>query len=317
MTMMTSIPYSSAPAPGHCAPANESLYRQTGSCLSADYLRLIARLYNSTYPNAKPIPLSSSKAVLLESLRTRFGNLEREWRNLQFLSEKAKNQVSSAFRPEKPRSWNTNEYEWLDCGNIRQVMSQYEKKYPSFKFLGVFPIDFDSIENGRCVVQAMCTFSVRQLKRQGYTRCAAVFNLDKHNESGSHWVAFYCGFSPTLKNNFGVYYYDSVAVKPPKEIVSLMERIRTQMSGIYGKKTMDKFESAHNTVRKQYKNTECGIFSMFFVTMCLDTKKSFAQICKSIGKDDEVHAYRNFFFCPSSSELARSKAAPPSSSLQV
>jgi hypothetical protein len=217
---------------------------------------------------------------------------------LDFVGERNAERLESAFRPPKPVSWNNNEYEWLDTRNIRQVMNQYDAKYPSFKFLGVFPMDFDTMTKyGKCVEETMCRLDVGKFIRNKVKKVAAVFNLDNHDESGSHWVALYCGLDPKNKL-FGTFYYDSVANHPTKEIKRLIARINEQVRKVYSKKVYSRFENRQNTIRKQFKNTECGIFAMNFIIECIKGKLTYDNICKTMGTDEEVHLYRNMFYRP-------------------
>ena len=42
-----------------------------------------------------------------------------------------------------------------------QIMKQYEKEYPSFRFIGPSPIDYDAHEyNGECVWEELCKFNL-------------------------------------------------------------------------------------------------------------------------------------------------------------
>ena len=47
-----------------------------------------------------------------------------------------------------------------------------------------------------------------------------VFNLDDHDEPGSHWTAMYVELLPRCREKPSAYYFDSVGSKPPKEINS-------------------------------------------------------------------------------------------------
>ena len=54
------------------------------------------------------------------------------------------------------------------------------------------PIDFDEkYSMGSCIVDELCTLNLNSVKKRNKKRIGIVFNLDKHNESGSHWVAMF------------------------------------------------------------------------------------------------------------------------------
>ena len=107
-------------------------------------------------------------------------------------------------------------------------MRLYSIAYPEFQFLSVTPIDFDlrirrGINSEECVDESLCKLNIRDQFSSGKKYIAAVFNLDKHNQSGSHWTAFFV----SLKLGES-YYYDSVANFMPKEVVELINRITNQ-----------------------------------------------------------------------------------------
>ncbi len=282
-----------------CAPVHRTTYEKSGTCLTHDYLKLVASLYNRAHPDLPPIRVSSTKDVLLQQLRKRLGHeMHRPWSELDFMTSDAKRGIDASFRPAKPSSWSTNAHEWLNTDDIASVMSQYERRYRSFKFVGVFPIDFDSKRrDGRCIEDRMCRLDLAELRQRGYSRFGAVFNLDRHDQRGSHWVAMYCGFGASLRRNFGCFYYDSVGRAPPAEVRRLMERMRAQVRAMNGDGAAARFELDYNRTRRQYKNTECGIFAMYFLSMCLPSRAPvFQELCASVGDDEQLHAYRDVFY---------------------
>jgi hypothetical protein len=268
----------------------------TGSCLTLSYVALIARMWNMSHPEDQ-VRVDASKRDMLRSLKAKTGLEEYMFDRLDFLPGGLASEVSAAFRPRQPASWVRNEYEWLNTGNIENVMRQYEAKYRSFKFMGVHPIDYDTIRNGKCIVSDICQLNVAELLAAGKTRVGFVFNLDRHDQPGSHWVALHCGLDPKRKM-FGVYYYDSVAKPPPKQVKDLMRRVSSQVAGVWNKQAANKFQADHNRVRRQFKNTECGLFSMHFLISCLSSNRDFSQVCESMGSDEEVHMLRNMLYRP-------------------
>jgi hypothetical protein len=206
------------------------------------------------------------------------------------------NVVEKELRPKKPSEWYSNQYTWLSNFDIEKVMFQYEDKYKDFKFIGVFPIDFAAkpkLYFGSCVAQEMCNIKVDDLVKSGITQIAAVFNLDKHDQPGSHWVAVYSNLDPK-KKNYGIYYYDSNGMEPPSEIVKFQESIAANMRQLH----KGEFVIDHNRRRHQFGNSECGMFSMYFIERCLKGR-SFASIVNSKDYDKKVHKYRDVYYRPS------------------
>ena len=112
-----------------------------------------------------------------------------------------------------------------------------------------------------------------------------MFNLDPHDKPGSHWVSFYGNFK-TGK----LYYFDSYGFKPPKEVKQLVERLIEQ-----GKKNNIKIDYKQNKVRHQFKESECGVYSMHFIENMLEGK-SFDSYCNSDINDDKMNRLRNKYY---------------------
>lgn len=91
---------------------------------------------------------------------------------------------------------------------------------------------------------------------------------------------------------YGAYYYDSVARPPPPEIATWILRLRDTAPS-----STRHFELAYNQDRRQFQNTECGIFAMhFLVTAVENTSASFVDICKSMGYDRDMSVLRHAMF---------------------
>lgn len=189
--------------------------------------------------------------------------------------------------PQHPLSWFDDPDAWLSNLDILNVMVQFEQKYTTFKFIGVFPIDFASVYGfGKCVSEEICDLNISSLKKK-YNSFGAVFNLDKHYEPGSHWVAIYFNVDKTHKN-YGFYYFDSNATPPPYEIIKFYKSIKSKLKS-------NTFQIQHNTVQKQFENSECGMFCIYFLTLCLQNI-SFEKIMKTPFDDHKVFALRKKYF---------------------
>jgi hypothetical protein len=197
------------------------------------------------------------------------------------ITEKEKAPLLAYFRPEKPKEWDKKPRLWLDSFNIEDVMSQYEQAEPSFKFIGPVPIDFDAKQTfGSCIVNELCKLDINSLNTKGITKIGIIFNLDKHDEPGSHWV---CAFIDIEGKS--AYYYDSYGYEPEDEIVKLLQRCKTQgCTNIY-----------YNDIRHQRKTSECGMYCLY-VIICLLRGKSFLTICKNVVDDDTINAFRDILY---------------------
>lgn len=288
----------------YCAPSTEDVYHRTGSCLSLDTMKKVARKV-VTAPRARATIAGATKAQLGSMLKYLTGRPQHEWSKLEGLDAELRQRLEAGFRPQAPSTWIRNRREWLDSENIESVMRQYEKRYRSFKFMGVSARDYDAVVNsyGSCVSQPLCALDLAGLQRRGVSRFGVVFNLDRHDQSGSHWVALYCSFVPS-RRNFGVYFYDSLGRPPPREIKRLMDVVVTQVAAMHPRASA-RFQVGYNDFRRQYKNTECGVFSILLLVRLLANDKTFKEICQTTGRDDEIHAYRQIFYRPPTSNAAR------------
>lgn len=290
--------------PSQCSPSRykKPEHLRLNTCV---HRQLIRDIYSAMLPSSKQVKSVNLMLVALHRLYGTSRGNEYCW-----LSDPRTNWTAdtrrafeSCYRPAHPISWLQNPRQWLSSLDIMRVMEQYPIRYPRFGFLGVVPLDFDQRLGilRTCVAPELCNFTISELQREKKTCAGAVFNLDRHYQPGSHWVSMYLNIDPKRKN-YGVYYYDSTSNPCPKEISDFMTRISTEVND-------PKFEMKMNVVQRQFQNTECGVFSMYFLVCCLQGKKSFQEICNSMVRDDKIHTLRRVFFrspvCTSSS--ARTK----------
>ena len=273
-----------SPGPSYCSPARYGTYLSSGTCFTEAELRTLGR----GALGRAALRESADAAQLVARLSAELGQEAWSWPD----KVQAKDISLRALRPQSPCSWRRNDREWLYSTDIQKVMKQYEDKHADFRFLGVFASDeFErDARTGRCVAGGTsCEFDpVEDLLADGKKRFAAVFNLDEHDEDGSHWVALYGDVAPDAVNR-GIFYYDSVGRPPIPKIRAFMERLSDRLS----------LPSSHNSTKRQFQDTECGVFAMFFVICCLENKMSFREICGSMVRDDAVHALRGVLYRPS------------------
>lgn len=200
--------------------------------------------------------------------------------------------VKSAFRPPMPHSWKANPSEWLSTSDIQNVMKQYEQSHKGFYFVGAVPVDFagphDDGQMGKCVVQALCAVRVKQWWKRGIRQVGIVYNLDAHDEPGSHWVSSFIDLQDCI-----VCYYDSFGAEPPYEIHSFLNNVSTQLSDFHDGQRCD---VQTNHYRHQFKNTECGIYSMYFIATMLEGERTYDDFVQNGLNDTQMNAYRHTFY---------------------
>ena len=215
------------------------------------------------------------------------------------LSEEEKKRVASQYlRPAMPAAWKEDPDMWLDSNNIRDVMKQYEEARPDFKFLGPYPIDFASPDpyantpagsasigktsgKDKCLIGEMCTLDLKAEAAAGKKHIGIIYNLDPHYKNGSHWIESYINIPKKQ-----CYYFDSYGMKPPKQIYKFMQWLGIQEPGI---------QLGWNGRRFQFSNSECGMYSMYFVDRML-AGEPFLKFCRRAPPDRFMLDMRDWMF---------------------
>lgn len=275
----------------YCSPTHR---KNKHSCFTKPSLIKIAKSWNKKNTNNKIKYHKKSVRNIWEEINTRLKDKcygEWCWVQQDFVKSLSDEEINNTFRPNNPKQWCNNKNEWLSTLDIENVMQQYQDKYKHFNFIGPVPIDFDEEYGmGNCIVDELCKIDIKKLLRKKIFHVGIVFNLDKHNQSGSHWVAMFVD----LKKK-GIYYWDSYAESAPREVNILAERLQKQ-----GKKIKMNLHYKKNTVRHQYENSECGVYCMYFITKLLQGK-SFEEIIHDKVDDKTMMMKRGYFYSPNCS----------------
>ena len=178
---------------------------------------------------------------------------------------------------------------WLSSTEFNEIMGQYMEVYPEFLYLGPSPIDFDKIEDGKCIWPSLCNLDVIKEKQKGKTKFGIVLNLDTNDGDGSHWVAMFID----LNKRF-VFYFESTGSTMPKEVTTLMDRVVKQCkdAGIKLKK-LDNMK-----VRHQYGLSECGMYCLYFIITLLEETNTPERFLDKKNKipDSEMINLRDIYF---------------------
>jgi hypothetical protein len=179
-------------------------------------------------------------------------------------------------RPAAPRSWRKNRHEWLSNFDIERVMRVYERNIPDFVYIDTPPIDFDKTDKfGQCVVSELCNLCLATLISKGKYRIGLVINTAPSNEQGAHWVSVFADLRPGIER---VVYFDSYAYTPEIPIRTLMHRWSQQWHTITG----HQLTCAYNSKVHQKRDSECGMYCLYFLHCCL------FEIPMQARVDDEV-----------------------------
>jgi len=238
-------------------------------------------VYNAEHPREPPIPSGTTEQIW-KSLQERFHTKCTSGRSECIISHMMN-------RPKAPDAWMVNPTEWLSSLDIEKAEKEYQKLFKNYVFLGCIPIDFDlRSSTGKCLVDALCSVSIKNLYRKGKTQIGIVFNTDVHTGPGEHWIALFCDIRPELEQP-RITYFDSYAHRPEKEVQRLMKRWKDewQSTGVHDKPML----TTYNTIRHQFKDSECGIYVLYFHYCCLNNIPMDHKI-----PDDVVNVFRRLLF---------------------
>lgn len=202
------------------------------------------------------------------------------------LPKKELKKVLSHYAP--IANWDKDPQKWLNTTDIENVLKQYEEVFPSYVFLGVCPIDWETrIEDEYdCICKKVCELNLQDEQQKGYTKIASVFNLDEHDEPGSHWVATYIDI-PSKK----MYYFDSEGLRCPTRIKKIFHNLKRS------EENADlQFYSNYGVVH-QKSNHECGMYCIYFILYMIQYNDfgHFSDV-KALISDEEMGKLRQKYF---------------------
>jgi hypothetical protein len=251
------------------------------SWLDDDEVERLREVYNKEHPSESPIKRSTTEGAW-NQLQTRL--------RAKCKTGRAECIVAALLRrPKAPAEWAVNRWEWLSSDDIDAIEKNFMKVFSDYFYVGTVPIDFNlKSETKKCLVSALCKMKLPDLYAKGKHRIGIVINTDPHDGPGEHWVCVFCDIRPELEYP-RMTYFDSYAQKPESEVVELMQRWKEQWdaTGNHGKG----MELTYNDTRHQYKDSECGVYCIYFHYACLLEIPMGERI-----PDDVINAFRDLLF---------------------
>jgi len=271
-----------------CSPGS---HKKDYTCLSDNAMMRLKHLWNIRHPDRK-IVVDDNKEIwrtMKENMK-HVCNKESCWLKQQFVDGQLNDELENSYAPESPDEWKENPNEWLSSVDIMNVMKQYEKAYKCFNFIGPSPIDFDTYNMyGECVWEELCHFDLQNEVASGKNKIGVIFNLDPHTKGGSHWVSLFINCK-----NKRIFYFDSAGEKIPKQIMRFVDRVVEQGNKL---KTPISFSFDQNyPVEHQYGNTECGVYSLYFIVNMLEDKITNQYLKTHVLKDKYIEQFRKIYF---------------------
>ena len=274
----------------NCSPKSKDKINNF-SCYSNETFYKLMDLWNSSHPDVKII--SNSPKEIHRILTEKFSNIcnkESCWLKQKTELGAVSSDIADSFAPESPPEWKKNPNEWLSSEDIMKVMKQYEKAYKCFDFIGPSPIDFDTRKlYGECVWDELCNFNLKQQIKKGKTKIGIIFNTDPHNKPGQHWISLFINIKKK-----SIFFCDSTGDEPMPQIMVLVNRIKEQ--GLNLKHKIKFVFDSNEGVEHQYGNTECGIYSLYFIVHMLEDKTTEHYLKTHILKDEYMNKFRHIYF---------------------
>jgi hypothetical protein len=272
----------------NCSPLSPNKNTNTNTCYNEEMIDELVDNWNKKHTNNNKINKNSDMNTKYNQLSNKLSDKcvnERCW--AKTLIKKDVNKYLEVFAPYSPTSWLKNPTEWLSSIEIQKTLKQYEKCDKTFKFIGPTPIDFDTVIGNVCVTPLLCKFTLSTYIKNGIKKIAIIFNTDKHDESGSHWIALYINITNQI-----IFFFDSAGNPCPTPIEKLVKRIITQ-----GKQMniQLKFDQNYPMVH-QAGHTECGMYCLFFIINMVKDTLPIHYFKKKRIPDEYMIKYRSIIF---------------------
>jgi hypothetical protein len=278
-----------------CAPCQ--LNKKNGnnkkfkSCYSLESLLNIAKAWNNHIKSNKTksselININTKSRIQLwkdiqNRLKNTCNNNELCWKRQDFIKRLKDVEIELyTFKPSYPKEWIHNKYSWLSTYDIYYVMKQYDRLYDDFVFFGPIPAD--------CPVDIHCElskFDIEKMKKSGIHKIGIIYNLDKSNQGGSHWVAIYID----NKHN-EINYYDSYGSLPTPLINKFIKKVVEQYQKLKITPVV-----IFNDKRHQFKHSECGIYSMNFILGRVNGATMYDISSSSIPDENMINLRKLFY----------------------
>jgi hypothetical protein len=158
-----------------------------------------------------------------------------------------KNELNERFNSTGPY----NNTDWLNNSNIDDHLKRFAIKFNDFHHINFQMMDFKKMNT------ELNQVDWQQLVKDGIKSLGCIVNTDYSTGRGQHWVAIFIDFI-----NCTVEYFDSAGQNPMHEILEFQLDTVNKLSTITGKKWKD---ICVTKLQHQKGNTECGVYSMFYI----------------------------------------------------
>lgn len=242
-----------------------------GTCISPKLLQKMAEAYNKFASENNRDKIDVSKDLVKEIERVTEESDQRQWIDepwVEYMDKESKIQLTElTFSVDGPHG-----KAWWDNMRMDAIMKQFEESHnksnptEKYKFLGCQPRDFATVSESKLFKKIIKKYipkngncpELDKMIAEGYTKFGTIFNLDKSDGGGSHWVGSIFIFDPKVTK---IYFADSYAHEPEQEFSDWFDLIQEYATKKYPDRQIDR---RHNTNRQQFGDSECGTYSLYF-----------------------------------------------------
>jgi hypothetical protein len=274
----------------NCSPKDKNNVKEY-TCYTDTDLQKLRDMWNARHPDKK-ITTNDSKEIweMLKNYYAKICNKESCWVRQMTKGTKMEKELLNSFAPVSPIEWKKNPREWLSSIDIIEVMNQYEKSYKCFEFLGPSPIDYDTHKlYGECVWEELCHFDLAEQIKNGKNKIGVVFNTDPHTKGGEHWISLFINIKKGT-----IFFFDSAGDKAPKQVMKFIKTVTKQGRNL-PEKINFKFDQNY-PLEHQYKDSECGVYSIYFIVHMLEDKVTEHYLKTHVIKDTYVQQFRKIYY---------------------
>ncbi len=274
----------------NCSPKDKNDVKEY-TCYTDTDLQKLRDMWNARHPDKK-ITTNDSKEIweMLKNYYAKICNKESCWVRQMTKGTKMEKELLNSFAPVSPIEWKKNPREWLSSIDIIEVMNQYEKSYKCFEFLGPSPIDYDTHKlYGECVWEELCHFDLAEQIKNGKNKIGVIFNTDPHTKGGEHWISLFINIKKGT-----IFFFDSAGDKAPKQVMKFIKTVTKQGRNL-PEKINFKFDQNY-PLEHQYKDSECGVYSIYFIVHMLEDKVTEHYLKTHVIKDTYVQQFRKIYY---------------------
>lgn len=227
---------------------------ECGTCMSEKMAKIVAQEF------VPEVSLDESPKKIVEIAKRKL-NCDSEKCILKKTTHpQSRAELETRFKVEGP-----NDNKLLSNVNIDSVMKQWMSNFSGFFAYNFNMLDYadHSLDNlGRVLDKpdTLATIDFRDLYSKQFRIAACVINSDVYRGPGKHWMVLMA--DARSKDEWSIEFFNCSGNPPAPEWVNWMQKTKMQMESI---RDHPRITLAKSNVRHQYSNTECGVYSLFYI----------------------------------------------------